>query len=54
MLTKEERKKKGDFRNALFGTSLGRQVVKTLCIQAAPFQPLEWRSHMLHDTVKNK
>ena len=54
MLTKEERKKKGDFRNALFGTSLGRQVVKTLCIQGAPFQPLEWRSHMLHDTVKNK
>lgn len=31
---------------------LGGPVVKTLCIQGAQFQPLEWRSRMLHDTVK--
>ena len=52
MLTKNERKKKGDFRNTLFRTSLGRPVVKTPCIHGAQFQPLEWRSHRLHDTVK--
>ena len=52
MLMKEERKKKRDFINGLLRTSLGGPVVNTLCIQGAQVQSLEWRSHMLHDTVK--
>lgn len=52
MLTKEERKKKVDFINVLFRISFGGPVVKTLCIQGTQVQSLEWRFHMLHDTVK--
>lgn len=36
-ITKEERKKKGDFINVLFRISFGGPVVKTLCIQGHRF-----------------